>query len=182
MLAGTVLIMGMITAEALYPGYHTGVDTISHLASAEPSATVFNASIIVAGFLYIVGAALFNRCEFRWWLSIPTMLMGIGAVGVGLFPSYTGAPHAVFAIMAFGSGSLAAVLSSRILDPPFKYISLALGVMALLALVLFSFMWMTEPFGPLGEGGMERWVAYPVFLWGFGFGGYLMGGAGKGRQ
>jgi hypothetical membrane protein len=174
--------MGMITAEALYPGYHTGVDTISYLASAEPSATIFNASIILAGSLYIVGAALFNRCEFRWWLSVPTMLMGVGTVGVGLFPLYTGAPHAVFAIMAFGSGSMAAVLSSRILKPPFKYISLVLGAVALFALVLFSYMWMIEPFGPLGEGGMERWVAYPVFLWGFGFGGYLMGGAGKDRQ
>ena len=70
-------------------------------------------------------------------------------------------------------------MSSRILAWPFNRISLMLGSVALIALVLFGYMWATDPFGPLGEGGMERWVAYPVIIWGLGFGGYLMGGTFK---
>ena len=100
-IAGAVLVLGIITAEALFAGYHTGEDTISHLAASEPAGAVFNASIIAAGALYIAGSTLFNRCQFRWWLSIPTLLMGVGAIGVGLFPYYTGPPHVVFALFAF---------------------------------------------------------------------------------
>ena len=74
------------------------------------------------------------------------------------------------------------MLSSKILRWPFKYISLFLGVIALSALALFGLMWADDPFGPLGEGGMERWVAYPVIIWGIGFGGYLMGGAHERRS
>lgn len=178
-IAGTVLVLGMITAEALFEGYHTGEDTISHLAGSEPAGTIFNASIIAAGALYIVGSMLFSRCEFRWWLTVPTLLMGVGAIGVGVFPYYTGTPHVVFALFAFGAGGVAAAMSSRILAWPFNRISLMLGGVALIALVLFGYMWATDPFGPLGEGGMERWVAYPVIIWGLGFGGYLMGGTFK---
>jgi hypothetical protein len=32
-----------------------------------------------------------------------------------------------------------------------------------------------SPFMELGEGGLERWVAYPVLLWALGLGGHLMG-------
>jgi len=177
--AGAVLFMGMITAEALFPGYHVGDDTISHLAAAEPSATVFNATMIVAGSLYVLGALLFNRCDFRWWISIPTMLMGVGAIGVGIFPYYTGSPHVLFAALAFTSGAAAAVLSSRILQRPFKQMSFILGMISFCALVIFVYIWAAGTAGPLGEGGLERWVAYPEALWALSFGGYLMGGGAK---
>ncbi len=44
-------------------------------------------------------------------------------------------------------------------------------------MVLFSYIFMGDnsPFMELGEGGLERWVAYPVLLWALGLGGHLMG-------
>jgi hypothetical protein len=40
-LAGVVILLGFITAEALYPGvYTTHTNTVSHLAASEPPASV----------------------------------------------------------------------------------------------------------------------------------------------
>ncbi|MEI2703045.1 MAG: hypothetical protein V9E83_11675 [Baekduia sp.] len=58
MLAGSTVLMGIITAEALFPGsFNTGDQTVSTLASRfqpgnevrEPSATIFNLTLIASG-------------------------------------------------------------------------------------------------------------------------------------
>jgi len=53
---------------------------------------------------------------------------------------------------------------------PFSSISVILGLMTLGALSLF----LGGIYLGLGRGGMERMIAYPVLMWGAGFGGYLM--------
>ncbi|MHC1679808.1 MAG: hypothetical protein AB9860_00955 [Methanomassiliicoccales archaeon] len=93
---------------------------------------------------------------------------------MGSLPVYTGTPHYIAALMAFGGGAITALMAGRTTDSPFKYISLFLGIISLVSLVLFSVIWRNGPFGPLGEGGMERWVAYANMVWAIGFGGYLM--------
>jgi hypothetical protein len=50
-----------------------------------------------------------------------------------------------------------------------------LGTITLASLVLGSFFLEWGPVAELGEGGIERWVAYPAVLWLTVFGGYLMG-------
>lgn len=174
MVAAFIVLMGIITGEALYPGYHTGEHAISDLAWEEPSATIFNATMIVGGIMYSMTAVLLRRAGLPRSVTIPAFLMGVGGAGVGLFPIYTGVPHVIAAMLAFGGGAVTALMSARTADPPFKYISLFLGTIGLVSLVLFSVMWKTIPFGPLGEGGIERWVAYANMVWAIGFGGYLM--------
>jgi hypothetical protein len=68
--------------------------------------------------------------------------------------------------LAFFGGSIAAILSRKVLDAPLRYFAVALGSIALLATVfgLDAF----ENWGPqaeIGIGGIERWIAYPVLLW-----------------
>jgi len=174
MVAAFIVLMGIITGEALYPGYHTGEDTISDLAWREPSATIFNAAMIVGGVMYSLTAILLRHAGLTRSVTVPAFLMGVGGVGVGIFPVYTGTPHYIAALMAFGGGAFTALMAGRTADPPFKHISLALGTISLVSLVLFSVVWRNGPFGPLGEGGMERWVAYANMIWAIGFGGYLM--------
>jgi hypothetical membrane protein len=53
---------------------------------------------------------------------------------------------------------------------PFRYISVILGIVGLVALVLF----LTGQYAGIGLGGMERMIVYPVLFWEAGFGGYLM--------
>jgi hypothetical membrane protein len=105
-------------------------------------------------------------------------------LGVGIFPGNTGL-HPIFALLAFVSGGVAAILSYKVSVSPLRYIVVALGVIALLMLVLgivgapqpdgMGLLGNAGPIAALGAGGVERWVAYPVVLWLTVFGGYLMG-------
>jgi len=66
-------------------------------------------------------------------------------------------------------GGLSAITSFKIISGPLRYISIVFGFIALV--ILFT----ANNFIPvIGDGGTERWVAYPVVLWLTGFGGYLL--------
>lgn len=110
----------------------------------------------------------------------PLGLLGLGVLGVGLFPGNVPVLHPIFALVAFVSGGVAAVLASKVTTAPFRYLSVALGVIALASVVLgFFFLDEWAFVAALGEGGIERWIAYPVVLWLTVFGGYLMGHPGR---
>jgi hypothetical membrane protein len=82
--------------------------------------------------------------------------------------------HGLFALVAFACGGLSAIISSKVVTAPFSYVMIFLGLMTLIFLVF------NPVFIPvLGEGGAERFVAYPVILWAMGFGGYLAGTGGR---
>jgi hypothetical membrane protein len=179
LVAGTAILMGIITAEALYPAaYSTHRNTVSHLAAMDdiivrqPSAAIFNWTMIIVGLLVIVAAYYLYRALQRKAIPIPTALLGIGMVGVGIFPANHGNTHTLFAMLAFAAGSIAAILSWKVLSGPLRYICLLLGTTALVSLVLSFFIdW--APVARLGEGGIERWIVYPVVLWMVSFGAYL---------
>ena len=193
-LAGAVILMGIITAEALYPAdYSTAGNTVSDLGGSrpseggvvlQPSATVFDATMVVSGVMIVAAAYGLHRAFGRRAVTIPTALLGLGVLGVGIFPGNTGL-HPIFALLAFVSGGLAAILSYKASASPMRYVVVALGVIALLMLVLgilgapqpdgMGLFGDAGPIAALGSGGMERWVAYPVVLWLAAFGGYLMG-------
>ncbi len=110
-------------------------------------------------------------------MTIPLAVLGVGALGVGLFPGNTGTPHALFAMLTFVSGGVAAISAARVSSAPFRLVSLALGSIALLTLASYIVMGERSPLAPLGIGGVERWIVYPIVLWVTAFGGYLSGRA-----
>jgi hypothetical membrane protein len=193
-LAGAVVLMGIITAEALYPAdYSTAGNTVSDLGGSrpseggvvlQPSATIFDATMVVSGVMIMAAAYGLHRAFGRRAVTIPTALLGLGVLGVGFFPGNTGL-HPIFALLAFVSGGVAAILSYKVSVSPLRYIVVALGATALLMLVLgivgapqpdgMGLLGNAGPIAALGAGGVERWVAYPVVLWLTVFGGYLMG-------
>jgi hypothetical membrane protein len=183
--AGVVVFMGIITAEALYPGYSTAANTISDLGGSappeslivQPSAAVFDAAMIIAGFLALAGVVLIHRIFRDGWVTIPLAIFAIGVLGVGIFNGTWGAIHALFALLAFVGGGVSAILSARIETPPFREISVILGAISLIALALVFLQGPGGLVAVLGIGGAERWIAYPVALWVTGFGGYLLGSA-----
>jgi hypothetical membrane protein len=178
--------MGITTAEALYPeNYSISQNEISDLGATEPpdsvihepSATIFNLTMIVCG-AFVLMASVFIQIGFRRTLPVVFIaLFGLGALGVGVFPGDHGTVHAAFALLAFVAGGLAAILSYPLTTSPFRYFSLVLGVVSLVVLILHSIMGDSSPIAGLGIGGVERWVAYPVLIWLTGFGGHLMGRA-----
>ncbi len=103
------------------------------------------------------------------WIMIA--IVGIAAFGVGAFPETTGIPHYTFALIAFGGGALTAINSARMVRGNLRYLVVVLGLISLLALFTGVVLQTTLGFG---HGGLERVVAYPVFLWALIFGGYLL--------
>jgi hypothetical membrane protein len=184
--AGAVILMGIITGEALYPApYNTATNTISDLGGTmpseggvvlQPSATIFDATMLASGAMILTGVFLVHRAFRRWAATVPLVLLGIGVLGVGVFPGYVPVVHPIFALLAFVSGGMAAVMTFKVTTAPFRYVSMVLGTITLVSVVLGYFF--LEAWGflaALGEGGIERWIAYPVVLWLIAFGGYLMG-------
>ena len=187
--AGAMILMGIITAEALYPlPFTTGGNEISDLGGTrppdglvfQPSATIFNVSMIVIGVLLTVASLLVHRAFVRRSVTIPLAVLGLGALGVGVFPGNTGAPHAIFAMATFVAGGVVAISSARIATGGFRVVSVLLGTVALTSLALYLFLGDANPMVGLGIGGIERWIVYPTVLWVTAFGGYLSGRADAG--
>ena len=97
-IAAVTILMGIITAEALYPiAYTTGGSEISDLGGTrppdslifQPSATIFDVSIAAIGILVMAGSWFVHRAFGRRSVTIPMTILGIGALGVGLFPGNT---------------------------------------------------------------------------------------------
>ncbi len=158
-IAAVQFVLIMIVSEALYPRYSVSSNYISDLGVGATS-ILFNPSVAFLGLSTIlVGlkAEGLRRTE-----RIALTLAGVGALGVGLFPETTGMPHLISALLAFLFGGLSAVLTSRLKEPVWT----ALGLMSLVSLALF----LLRVYGPLGPGGLERMIVYPVLLWAISFG------------
>jgi hypothetical membrane protein len=181
--AGIGILMGSITAEALFSGaYSTHTDTLSHLGASEPpnsvvtqpSAAIFDATMLVTGGLILAGAWFVHRAVRRGAVTLATALLGIGVLGVGVFPLTNPDVHTIFAIVAFYSGGIAVILSVRGAGRPFRYLWLVLGAVSLTAITLGIFLPDWAPVAKLGEGGIERWNTYPIVLWLVAYGSYLL--------
>jgi hypothetical membrane protein len=173
-----IALFGIHLAEFLYPEYSVSGNFISDLGATcratcivyQPSALIFNTSVIILGILILSYSYLIWK-EFQS-LIMPLLfgLSGFGAVGVGLFPETAGFLHVIVSFITFFFGALAAIAASRIVKTPFSCFSVLMGLASLMALVLYGL----EIYLGLGPGGMERMIAYPILLWGIGFGGYMM--------
>ena len=168
-IGGVQFVLGIIIAEALYPDYSTSENYISDLGVG-PSSVIFNSSVFLLGVLATGGAYFIQRAFNLRIFSILTAITGIGAMGVGLFPEDAGVMHVIFSLITFLFAGLSAIMSYKLQKPPLSYLSIILGAMSLLALVLFG----SGIYLGLGEGGMERMIAYPALLWAVGFGGHVI--------
>ncbi|QIN84711.1 DUF998 domain-containing protein [Rubrobacter tropicus] len=192
--AGMVVFMGIITAEAFMPAaadYSASASDISHLAGTDPpdsvivqpSAAIFNAAMISGGLMIMAAAYFVQRAFGRLGVTIPLTVWGIGVLGVGIFPAPTGGVHDIFALLTFFVGGLVAVLAYKVEAPPLRYISVVLGAIPISILVSMTVLGGSGGLTALlGPGGAERWVAYPIVLWLVAFGGYLMAGPDQPRR
>jgi hypothetical membrane protein len=181
-LTGSLALMGIITAEAMYPAvYTTYLNEISDLGATrppnsiihQPSASIFNFSMLLAGIMCMV-ASVNQHVHFKKWLfTVPILLFSLGLIGVGLFPGNMSPYHGMSSLLAFLSGAVASILAFKIISSPYKFISIAFGVIGLST-------WFIVVFAPdlivpsIGLGGTERWIVYPIMLWMTGLGGYFM--------
>ncbi|MDD1721547.1 MAG: DUF998 domain-containing protein [Euryarchaeota archaeon] len=148
-IAGVAVIMGITTAEATYPGYSTSQNDISDLGATrpansiikQPATTIFAATLVVAGVVLIGSPYLVYRGSGSGRvvniLSTLLALFGISAFGVAAFNGSTEGSliiHTLFALLAFVTGGLAAIVSHSVLRPPFRKLLVVLGIIVLAGL------------------------------------------------
>jgi hypothetical membrane protein len=176
-ITGIGLILSIIINEALYPAarhYSTFANTISDLGGTlppnsymvQPNRLIFIVTMAVTGTLVLAATSFLWRVEQRRRFLVALGALGVGMIGIAVFPGNVATLHPLFSLLAFLAGSIAAILSRKLLDAPLRYFAVALGSMALLATVsgLDAFAnW--GPQAEIGIGGVERLIAYPVLLW-----------------
>lgn len=191
--AGVALFVGVvqfgifeIVSEAVYPGYSVANNYISDLGppcasgvacGSQTSWWIFDSSIVILG-LCVLLSAYFIQLYFKWKPATGLLAVaGIGAVGVGIFNET--APfglHGIFSLLTFLGIGLSAIVSFRLQKRPLSYFGIIMGVLTLIALILYipgtGSTW-GSAFG-IGVGGLERMIVYPVLFWSIGFAGQLM--------
>jgi hypothetical membrane protein len=182
--AAAQFILCLTIAEALYPGYSVSANYISDLGVG-PSAIVFNSSVFLLGVLLLAGTYFLWRLPNFKTLNTLLLLMGIGAMGVGVFTKDFTLAHGAVSSAAFFFAGLSAITSFKVLEKPLSLLSVILGALTLAALALFSSGMVTSGsltstdaldsgfYLGLGPGGMERVIVYPALVWLAGFGGHL---------
>ena len=178
--AGVVqFALAMFLAEFLYPGYSVSGNAISDLGATctngtchivQPSSTIFNLSIILAGLLVLVSGLYLRRAVRASAIVASTLTAGAAMVGVGVFPESLGVLHGIVSLITFLSISFAAIAAYKVERNPLSYFSVLLGIFSLVATILY----VDGVYLGLGGGGMERMIVFPVLLWSIAFSGYLI--------
>jgi hypothetical membrane protein len=181
--AGFVLLMGIITAETKYPVFrhYTTRQEISDLGGTrppqglvtQPSAMIFDTTMLIAGVLLLAGAFALWRLYRNRVLTVVSALFGAGAFLVGIFPGNT-TPHPYVAMIAFVFSALTTIAAFKVTSAPFRFMSLGVGLLSLAALIAGELGDNSLFVKSIGIGGTERWQVLPIILWLAFFGGYLL--------
>jgi hypothetical membrane protein len=140
--AGATVLMGIITAEALYPAaYNTHTQSVSDLAAMrpsnivrQPSADIFNLTMIFGGLAISLAAYFLLRAANARRTTVPLAVLGLGMIGVGIFPGNQLAPHTLFSMIAFTAGGIGAILTARMHTGALRLLHTGLGVISLASL------------------------------------------------
>jgi hypothetical membrane protein len=167
----------IMLAAAMVPGYDFRGGAISDLGVFPETALLFNTSLILVGVLNLAGGYFFYRSHGKRWLLAVFALAGVGAIGAGFFPLDTGGLHGLSALLAFVFFNVQAIGSATRLGGVMRALAVLAGGLGLVFVVLMALGdgGNTAAFGPIGHGGTERMIVYPVMLWLVAFGGYLLG-------
>lgn len=175
LLAGTVNIIFNTVSEGTYPGYNLGTNALSDMgAIGSPTSLLWNGQLLITGVLSFIGITLFLRSSalripnprIAWVLYI---MPPLGTIVVSLVPENSILTiHALGAFMVFIFGGLGSIYAYRFTKPPFRYLSVLLGAVSLLAIAFFGIP------SVVGFGVAERLVVYPFNIWAISFAGYLM--------
>jgi hypothetical membrane protein len=173
---GVAFVTGIMILASIAPDYDYGAAAISDLGVISQTAFFFNVLLVAVGTLNIVGGYLFYRDHGSRGLFALYGLAGVGAIGAGLMPLSSGAPHSLFALAGFVFFNLEAIATARVLTGAMRVLSVAAGAIGLLYVVIMIIGDGGNPaaFGPIGHGGAERMIVYPAMLWLIALGGNLL--------
>jgi hypothetical membrane protein len=157
------------------PPYSLSRDTISDLGNTacgtwngryvcSPLHSLMNVSFVVLGITMTLGSVLISRYFANGRASeagfAAMAISGLGVIMVGFFPENSVPTlHGLGAAIPFALGNASLIILALSFKMPavLRVYSFLSGVMALLGLVAYA----SSHYLGLGEGGMERVVAYP---------------------
>ena len=173
---GVAFVTGIMILASIAPDYDYGAAAISDLGVISQTALFFNVLLVTVGTLNIVGGYLFYRDHGSRGLLALYAIAGVGAIGAGLLPLSTGAPHSLFALAGFVFFNVEAIATARVLTGAMRVLSVVAGAIGLLYVVIMVIGdgGNAAVFGPIGHGGAERMIVYPAMLWLIALGGYLL--------
>jgi hypothetical membrane protein len=200
--AGTLLstgalqwFFGVMIAEGLHKGYNLNssqwipysnqIHYVSELGLGS-TAPIFNVSTIILGIMVVSASYLLYSENKNVLLSSLLLICGVGAAGVGVFPTNTQPIHGIFQLFALWFGAFSAILAYRKQEAPLSYISAVLGIVSFVtSIVFFPYLGLgvndMSTFLGLGKGIMERIVIYPLILWVFSYGYHIARKTSEGR-
>ena len=142
----------------------------------QPSATIFDLTLITVGLLSLLSAYLIYLVRKDRLFTIVFCLFGAGVLGAGLLPESFGQVHLLVSIVAFSFGPVSAIVTYRLVKSPFKFLAGVLGITALAFFLGSAVVPASVAYNSaLGVGGLEGMVAYPILIWEMGLGSYLIG-------
>ena len=171
-----------LVSETLYPGYSVANNYISDLGATcvnppstascvvhQPSATIFDTSLLLLGLLLLVGTFLAYRGTRKKPYFIVTSVGDIAILLAGVFPENTGWIHADISVILFPLAGISLILAWSIVKggSAFRYLIVAFGV---LTLYFNSFS-----VSAVGVGGSERLLVLSILSGILALGGYLAG-------
>jgi hypothetical membrane protein len=171
-----LFMTGIMLGASMAAGYDVAGGAISDLGVAPETRLLFNGSLLVVGILNMLGGWQCYRWHRRAWILAMFLVAGIGAIGAGVFPLDSGGLHGLFALAAFVAFNVEALAIASVVHGPMRWVSVLAGLAGLAFVVLMVIGDAGNPavFGPIGHGGAERMIVYPVMLWMLAFGGWLM--------
>ena len=202
-LTGTLLTIGalqwffsVMIAEGLHQGYSLAqsqwipysnqIHYVSELGLGS-TAPIFNISTITLGLMVAFASYLLYLNDKNILSSSLLLICGVGATGVGVFPTDNQPIHGIFQLFALWFGAFSAILSYRKQEAPLSYISALLGIVSFAtSIVFFPYLGLgvnnMSTFLRLGKGVMERIVIYPLIQWVFSYGYHIAGRTSEGRS
>jgi hypothetical membrane protein len=148
------LIAALMLGEAVAPNYTIHTNPISDLGIIPETADLFNLSLFIVGVTTILGGYHLFRSHLKRWIMAIFAVARLDAVDVGIF-TLNHDIHGLSALISLIAFSAAALALATQLHGPMRVISIALGLIGLIALVLhasgdFGF---ADLNGPIGPGG-----------------------------
>jgi hypothetical membrane protein len=140
---GVAFVTGIMVLASIAPDYDYSGAAISDLGVISQTALLFNVLLVAVGTLNIVGGYLFYREHGSRRLFALYAIAGVGAIGAGLMPLSTGAPHSLFALAGFVFFNLEAIATARVLTGAMRVLSIVAGAIGLLYVVIMV----------IGDGG-----------------------------
>ena len=187
-IASVQFFAAMFIEQALRPGYSDSANTISDLGVNNPAlgwsySWIFDGSIILLGILAILSIMLlvpvFPKRKLTY-LGVALLVIGsAGAISVGVFTesypfrAYGLSAHDYASVVTFvfaniGMTVMGLALRRHVDWNRYWIITFLLGFVSTVALMFYLYYEIHDVPGRyfnLGEGGLERVVAFPVLIW-----------------